>query len=162
MRVNCIAPGLVKTDFARALWENEEGVKRRNAATPLRRIGMPDEIGGVGGVSRGTGGELHHRAGDRGGWRGDDYVSLHSPRPAKRGEGRERSEGGRGASSRALSRLTLRVATLSRKRERGKQESRRYYFFWLRSSYLRSSSRATASSCTASGPSTMRIVRVRA
>src|SRR5919198_228669 len=33
--VNCIAPGLVKTDFARALWENEEGVKRRNAATPL-------------------------------------------------------------------------------------------------------------------------------
>ena len=47
VRVNCIAPGLVKTDFARALWENEEGVKRRNAATPLRRIGMPDEIGGV-------------------------------------------------------------------------------------------------------------------
>jgi NAD(P)-dependent dehydrogenase (short-subunit alcohol dehydrogenase family) len=47
VRVNCIAPGLVKTDFARALWENEEMVKRRNAATPLRRIGMPDEIGGV-------------------------------------------------------------------------------------------------------------------
>ena len=47
VRVNAIAPGLVKTDFARALWENEEMVKRRNAATPLRRIGMPDEIGGV-------------------------------------------------------------------------------------------------------------------
>jgi NAD(P)-dependent dehydrogenase (short-subunit alcohol dehydrogenase family) len=47
VRVNCIAPGLVKTDFARALWENEEMVKRRNAQTPLRRIGMPDEIGGV-------------------------------------------------------------------------------------------------------------------
>jgi len=47
VRVNCVAPGLVKTDFARALWENEEMVKRRNAATPLRRIGMPDEIGGV-------------------------------------------------------------------------------------------------------------------
>ena len=48
MRVNCVAPGLVKTDFARALWENEEGVKRRNAQTPLRRIGEPDEIGGIG------------------------------------------------------------------------------------------------------------------
>jgi len=48
VRVNCIAPGLIKTDFARALWENEEIVKRRNAATPLRRIGAPDEIGGIG------------------------------------------------------------------------------------------------------------------
>src|SRR5436190_24386067 len=47
VRVNCIAPGLVRTDFARALWENEEMVKRRNASTPLRRIGVPDEIGGV-------------------------------------------------------------------------------------------------------------------
>jgi NAD(P)-dependent dehydrogenase (short-subunit alcohol dehydrogenase family) len=47
VRVNCVAPGLVKTDFARALWENEENVKRRNAQTPLRRIGMPEEIGGV-------------------------------------------------------------------------------------------------------------------
>ena len=47
VRVNCIAPGLVKTDFARALWEDEERASRRNAATPLRRIGMPDEIGGV-------------------------------------------------------------------------------------------------------------------
>jgi NAD(P)-dependent dehydrogenase (short-subunit alcohol dehydrogenase family) len=47
VRVNCVAPGLVKTEFARALWENEENVKRRNAATPLRRIGMPDEIGGI-------------------------------------------------------------------------------------------------------------------
>jgi len=48
VRVNCIAPGLIKTDFARALWENEEMVKRRNAATPLRRIGALDEIGGIG------------------------------------------------------------------------------------------------------------------
>ena len=30
-----------------ALWENEEVIKRRNATTPLRRIGMPDEIGGI-------------------------------------------------------------------------------------------------------------------
>ena len=47
VRINCIAPGLVKTDFAKALWENEEAVKRRNAVTPLRRIGEPDEIGGI-------------------------------------------------------------------------------------------------------------------
>jgi NAD(P)-dependent dehydrogenase (short-subunit alcohol dehydrogenase family) len=47
VRVNCIAPGLVKTDFARALWEDEKAVARRNAVTPLRRIGEPHEIGGV-------------------------------------------------------------------------------------------------------------------
>jgi NAD(P)-dependent dehydrogenase (short-subunit alcohol dehydrogenase family) len=47
VRVNCIAPGLVKTDFARALWEDERALERRNRATPLRRIGAPDEIGGV-------------------------------------------------------------------------------------------------------------------
>ena len=47
IRVNCIAPGLVKTDFARALWENESLLANRTAATPLRRIGMPDEIGPV-------------------------------------------------------------------------------------------------------------------
>jgi NAD(P)-dependent dehydrogenase (short-subunit alcohol dehydrogenase family) len=47
VRINCIAPGLVKTDFAKALWENEEAVKRRNAITPLRRIGEPDEIGPI-------------------------------------------------------------------------------------------------------------------
>jgi len=48
VRVNCIAPGLVKTDFARALWENPEALAARNAGTPLRRIGMPDEIGPIG------------------------------------------------------------------------------------------------------------------
>ena len=47
VRINCIAPGLVKTDFAKALWEDEAAVKRRNAITPLRRIGEPDEIGPV-------------------------------------------------------------------------------------------------------------------
>lgn len=47
VRVNCIAPGLVKTDFARALWEDAERLAKRNADTPLRRIGMPDEIGGI-------------------------------------------------------------------------------------------------------------------
>jgi NAD(P)-dependent dehydrogenase (short-subunit alcohol dehydrogenase family) len=47
VRVNCIAPGLVKTDFARALWEDPERLKKRNDATPLRRIGAPEEIGGI-------------------------------------------------------------------------------------------------------------------
>jgi NAD(P)-dependent dehydrogenase (short-subunit alcohol dehydrogenase family) len=47
IRVNCIAPGLVKTDFARALWDNPELLARTEAATPLRRIGEPDDIGGI-------------------------------------------------------------------------------------------------------------------
>jgi NAD(P)-dependent dehydrogenase (short-subunit alcohol dehydrogenase family) len=47
VRVNCIAPGLVKTDFAKALWEDEANLKRRLVTTPLRRIGEPDDIGGV-------------------------------------------------------------------------------------------------------------------
>ena len=47
IRANCIAPGLVKTDFARALWENPETLARAEANTPLRRIGVPDDIGGA-------------------------------------------------------------------------------------------------------------------
>lgn len=47
IRVNCIAPGLIKTDFARALWEDEQALKQRTATTPLRRIGEPDEIAGA-------------------------------------------------------------------------------------------------------------------
>jgi NAD(P)-dependent dehydrogenase (short-subunit alcohol dehydrogenase family) len=47
VRVNCIAPGLVKTEFARALWENTEALARRNERTPLRRIGLPEEIGPI-------------------------------------------------------------------------------------------------------------------
>lgn len=47
VRVNCIAPGLVRTDFARALWENPDTLKRATSTTPLRRIGEPDEIAGA-------------------------------------------------------------------------------------------------------------------
>lgn len=47
LRVNCLAPGLIKTDFARALWEDEPMLAQRTAATPLRRIGEPDEIAGA-------------------------------------------------------------------------------------------------------------------
>jgi len=47
VRVNCIAPGLIRTDFARALWEDPAALKPRTDATPLRRIGEPDEIAGA-------------------------------------------------------------------------------------------------------------------
>ena len=47
VRVNCICPGLIRTDFARALWEDEPALKERLAATPLGRIGEPDEIAGA-------------------------------------------------------------------------------------------------------------------
>ncbi len=47
VRVNCIAPGLIQTDFARALWEDPERLAMRNEQTPLRRIGQPHEIGPV-------------------------------------------------------------------------------------------------------------------
>jgi NAD(P)-dependent dehydrogenase (short-subunit alcohol dehydrogenase family) len=47
VRVNCVAPGLIKTDFARALWENPDALAFRNERTPLRRIGAPEEVGSV-------------------------------------------------------------------------------------------------------------------
>lgn len=47
VRVNCVAPGLVKTDFARALWEDEQLLAERNRTTPLRRIGHPGEIASI-------------------------------------------------------------------------------------------------------------------
>ena len=47
VRVNCIAPGLVRTDFAKALWDNPEAEKRFNANHPMRRIGEPSELAGA-------------------------------------------------------------------------------------------------------------------
>ena len=47
VRVNAIAPGLVKTEFARALWEDEKRRREREQATPLRRLGEPRDIGGI-------------------------------------------------------------------------------------------------------------------
>ena len=47
IRVNAISPGLVRTDFARALWEAPENLARRTARDPLRRIGEPEEIAGI-------------------------------------------------------------------------------------------------------------------
>jgi dehydrogenase/reductase SDR family protein 4 len=47
VRVNAILPGLLKTDFARALWENDKARMAREAVTPLRRLGEAEEVGGV-------------------------------------------------------------------------------------------------------------------
>jgi NAD(P)-dependent dehydrogenase (short-subunit alcohol dehydrogenase family) len=45
VRVNCLAPGLVKTDFARALWESgEEAIAKR---FPMKRLGEPEDIAGA-------------------------------------------------------------------------------------------------------------------
>ena len=47
IRVNTIAPGLVKTDFAKALWDDPKYLEKRLATAPLRRIGEPDDIAGL-------------------------------------------------------------------------------------------------------------------
>ena len=47
IRVNAIAPGLIRTDFARALWENPTTLAAVTAGAPLRRIGEPEELGGL-------------------------------------------------------------------------------------------------------------------
>lgn len=47
IRANAIAPGLIKTYFAQALWNNPDILEQSTATTPLKRIGMPDEIAGA-------------------------------------------------------------------------------------------------------------------
>jgi NAD(P)-dependent dehydrogenase (short-subunit alcohol dehydrogenase family) len=47
VRVNAICPGLIKTDFARALWENPAILEQATAGSCLKRIGTPDEIAGM-------------------------------------------------------------------------------------------------------------------
>jgi len=47
IRVNCIAPGLVRTDFARALWEDPKANARAVASYPIGRLGEPDDIAGA-------------------------------------------------------------------------------------------------------------------
>ena len=47
IRANCIAPGLIRTDFARTLWENPKIYEQVVKSYPLRRIGEPDEIAGA-------------------------------------------------------------------------------------------------------------------
>ncbi len=47
VRVNAIAPGLIKTDFAKTLWTDPVRLDRINNKLPLRRLGNPDEIAGA-------------------------------------------------------------------------------------------------------------------
>jgi NAD(P)-dependent dehydrogenase (short-subunit alcohol dehydrogenase family) len=47
VRVNAVAPGLIKTRFAEALWANETIMERVTTSNPMRRIGVPDEIAGA-------------------------------------------------------------------------------------------------------------------
>ena len=47
IRVNCIAPGLVKTDFARALWETPSAEANYSSGVALGRLGVPDDLAGV-------------------------------------------------------------------------------------------------------------------
>ena len=48
IRVNCIAPGIIRTNFSRALWEgNEEMFKDESSEFMMKRVGEPDEIGGT-------------------------------------------------------------------------------------------------------------------
>lgn len=47
VRVNCIAPGVIRTDFSRVLWEDPSIRERMECSTPLRRFGEPDDVAGV-------------------------------------------------------------------------------------------------------------------
>ena len=47
IRTNCIAPGLIRTDMARALWENEAAEERFNTSHPMRRMGLPEDLAGA-------------------------------------------------------------------------------------------------------------------
>jgi NAD(P)-dependent dehydrogenase (short-subunit alcohol dehydrogenase family) len=47
IRVNCIAPGLIQTEFSRALWENDRILKDAVQTAALRRIGQPEEMAGA-------------------------------------------------------------------------------------------------------------------
>ena len=47
VRVNAICPGLIKTDFAKELWNNPEAAQRANEQTPLRRFGEAEDFKGI-------------------------------------------------------------------------------------------------------------------
>ena len=47
IRANAICPGLIRTDFAQALWDNPEAEQRANEQIPLRRLGEADDLKGL-------------------------------------------------------------------------------------------------------------------
>src|SRR6202171_3545997 len=58
--VNAVAPGLIKTRFAEALWGNEAILDRVLASNPMGRIGLPDEVAGaVGFLASDAGGDIN-------------------------------------------------------------------------------------------------------
>lgn len=56
IRVNSISPGLIKTYFAKALWDNPDILAQSTETTPLMRIGHPDEIAAAAVFLAGSGG----------------------------------------------------------------------------------------------------------
>ena len=67
--MNCISPGLVKTDFAKALWEDHDTREQREEETPLRRLGEPNDIAGAAVMLASRAGAWTHRPEHRGRWR---------------------------------------------------------------------------------------------
>ena len=47
IRVNAVCPGLIKTKFSQALWENDKMLKHFMQMTPLARMGTTEEIAGL-------------------------------------------------------------------------------------------------------------------
>ncbi|XP_028846007.1 dehydrogenase/reductase SDR family member 4 [Denticeps clupeoides] len=47
IRVNCVAPGIIKTRFSSALWQSEDLVDELKKQLSIKRLGEPEEIGGV-------------------------------------------------------------------------------------------------------------------
>jgi NAD(P)-dependent dehydrogenase (short-subunit alcohol dehydrogenase family) len=47
VRVNAICPGLIRTDFAQALWDNPEAAQRANEQIPMRRLGEAEDLKGL-------------------------------------------------------------------------------------------------------------------
>lgn len=47
IRTNCIAPGLIRTDFAKALWDNPAAEERFNTSHPMRRMGLSEDLAGA-------------------------------------------------------------------------------------------------------------------
>ncbi len=68
VRVNAILPGVIRTDFARALWEDPAAEAALRRTTPLRRIGEPDDIAGAAVFLATKAGALHHRPRHRYRW----------------------------------------------------------------------------------------------
>lgn len=47
IRANAICPGLIKTKFSQALWQNDQVLKQALAMAPISRIGMPQDLAGL-------------------------------------------------------------------------------------------------------------------